>query len=356
MLALDVLAAGRADAVLEAERGAVLGRPLRALVAVDDVRHAVFQLARGHRREQVGGHPGQCRDGSRQKCGCTACVAPLLPELCAPAGLSGKGSWSGFRQAPFRQARGGSHAEDDGTGRHRHRRQPRHRSGDRRAVRGRRARRSCAWRAPSTRVIISSRALSPARSRGIKAVGGEATAVAADISSEAECLRLVEAARAAYGRVDTLGEQRRAQLLHPDRRLSDQPLDQGVRRQRPRAVHPLQGGPARHDRGRPRRHRQHQLGLGDRSRPRTLQGPDGARRRDVRREQGRPRALHPGPGAGSRAPRRHRRRLRVAVAGRADAGHGLSQAGRRPRRSARRAALDDGARRAAAGERAGRRR
>ena len=59
MLALDVLAAGRADAVLEAERGAVLGRPFRALVAVDDVRHAVFQLARGHRREQVGGHPGQ---------------------------------------------------------------------------------------------------------------------------------------------------------------------------------------------------------------------------------------------------------------------------------------------------------
>ena len=39
---------------------------------------------------------------------------------------------------------------------------------------------------------------------GIKSAGGEATAVAADISSEAECLRLVEAARAAYGRIDTL--------------------------------------------------------------------------------------------------------------------------------------------------------
>jgi NAD(P)-dependent dehydrogenase (short-subunit alcohol dehydrogenase family) len=39
---------------------------------------------------------------------------------------------------------------------------------------------------------------------GIKATGGEATAVAADISSEAECLRLVETARSAYGRVDTL--------------------------------------------------------------------------------------------------------------------------------------------------------
>jgi len=39
---------------------------------------------------------------------------------------------------------------------------------------------------------------------GIRAAGGEATPVAADISSESECLRLVEAARAAYGRIDTL--------------------------------------------------------------------------------------------------------------------------------------------------------
>jgi citronellol/citronellal dehydrogenase len=38
----------------------------------------------------------------------------------------------------------------------------------------------------------------------IGSAGGEATAVAADISTEAECLRLVEAARSAYGRVDTL--------------------------------------------------------------------------------------------------------------------------------------------------------
>jgi NAD(P)-dependent dehydrogenase (short-subunit alcohol dehydrogenase family) len=38
----------------------------------------------------------------------------------------------------------------------------------------------------------------------IRAAGGEAVAAAADISSEAECLRLVEAARAAYGPIDTL--------------------------------------------------------------------------------------------------------------------------------------------------------
>lgn len=38
----------------------------------------------------------------------------------------------------------------------------------------------------------------------IRASGGAAMAVAADISSETECLRLVEAARAAFGRIDTL--------------------------------------------------------------------------------------------------------------------------------------------------------
>ena len=38
----------------------------------------------------------------------------------------------------------------------------------------------------------------------IRGAGGEATAVAADISSEAECLKLVEAARTAYVGIDTL--------------------------------------------------------------------------------------------------------------------------------------------------------
>lgn len=40
--------------------------------------------------------------------------------------------------------------------------------------------------------------------RAIRAAGGEATAVAADVSEEASCLALVEAARAAYGPVDVL--------------------------------------------------------------------------------------------------------------------------------------------------------
>jgi len=38
----------------------------------------------------------------------------------------------------------------------------------------------------------------------IKAAGGEAMAVAADVSTEADCLRLIETARAAYGPIDIL--------------------------------------------------------------------------------------------------------------------------------------------------------
>jgi NAD(P)-dependent dehydrogenase (short-subunit alcohol dehydrogenase family) len=38
----------------------------------------------------------------------------------------------------------------------------------------------------------------------IRAAGGEATAVTADVSTEPECLKLVEAARAAYGPIDIL--------------------------------------------------------------------------------------------------------------------------------------------------------
>ncbi|MFI5002011.1 MAG: SDR family NAD(P)-dependent oxidoreductase, partial [Reyranellales bacterium] len=38
----------------------------------------------------------------------------------------------------------------------------------------------------------------------IVAAGGQAMAVAADISSESECLKVVAAARAAYGPIDTL--------------------------------------------------------------------------------------------------------------------------------------------------------
>ena len=44
----------------------------------------------------------------------------------------------------------------------------------------------------------------PARSSNIRAAGGEATAVQANISDEEECIALVEKARAAYGPIDIL--------------------------------------------------------------------------------------------------------------------------------------------------------
>ena len=53
-----VLGTRGADAVLEAEGGAVARCPLRTVGRVRDVGHALLHLARRHRREEVGRHPG----------------------------------------------------------------------------------------------------------------------------------------------------------------------------------------------------------------------------------------------------------------------------------------------------------
>ena len=65
-------------------------------------------------------------------------------------------------------------------------------------------------------------------------------------------------------------EQRGAELLHPDRGLPGEPLDARVRRRRPRPVHAVEGGPARHDRPPERRHHQHLVGGGDWPGPRPV--------------------------------------------------------------------------------------
>src|SRR6516225_151834 len=57
VLPRHVLGAARADAVEEAEVGAVLGDPLRSLGPVLDIGHAVLQLPRRFRHKQVGRHP-----------------------------------------------------------------------------------------------------------------------------------------------------------------------------------------------------------------------------------------------------------------------------------------------------------
>ena len=135
------------------------------------------------------------------------------------------------------------------------------------------------------------------------------------------------------------GEQRRAQLLHPDRGLSDQPLDQGLRRQRPCAVHPVQGRAAGHDRA-PAAARSSTSARASAIGPgrgpyddQTVRGGVmyGATKAALERfTQGLAQEVSQHGGIAVD--------LRVALAHRADAGHRLSQAGDGHRRSARRAA------------------
>ena len=74
----------------------------------------------------------------------------------------------------------------------------------------------------------------------IKEAGGEATAVAVNISEPEECEKLIEAARARLRADRCDGEQRRADVLRPDQGLPDQSLDALVGGELPRAVHPQQ--------------------------------------------------------------------------------------------------------------------
>ena len=135
----------------------------------------------------------------------------------------------------------------------------------------------------------------------IRAAGGEAMAVTADVSSEADCIALVDAARRAYGPIDILVNNAALTYYIPTADVSDQSLDARLRGERARAVHAVEGGAARHDRAAGRRDRQHQLGRGDRTRARAVCRQDGARRRAVRHLQGGAGALHPGAGAGGGA-------------------------------------------------------
>ena len=69
--------------------------------------------------------------------------------------------------------------------------------------------------------------------------GGEATAVAANISEPAECERLIQAARDAYGPVDVLVNNAALTYYIPIKDYPDQPLAALVGGELPRAVHPL---------------------------------------------------------------------------------------------------------------------
>ena len=182
MLAGDELAAGRADAVLEAERGAVLGRPFRARRRPSSTNGMRSFSSRGRlRREQVGRHPRQVEMAIGRNAVVLHASLPYCRN-CArrPAGTA---------RARFRQSEGGSHGKDDGTDRDRHRREPRHRPGDRRALRP-------GGRKGGLRRAHPERGRSPARGlarqhrgRHPRRRAARRRAVAADISSEAECLQ-----------------------------------------------------------------------------------------------------------------------------------------------------------------------
>ena len=185
----------------------------------------------------------------------------------------------------------------------------------------------------------------------IKAKGGEATACTADVSTEPDCIALVEAARRAYGTVDILVNNAAlnyylptetyptnrwircfAVNVHGPFMLSKEVLKDMIPK-RSGAIVNISSGAA--------------IGPG--------RGPydeqECAGRRDVRRHQSGAGAVHPGPGAGGRAVRWDQRDRGVAVSRRAHARHDPSQAGHRRGRPERRAADPDGPRRSAAGQR-----
>ena len=139
------------------------------------------------------------------------------------------------------------------------------------------------------------------------------------------------------------GEQRGADLLHPGQGFPAEAMDAIVRREPPRPVHAGAPGAAGHGPAQVGIDRQHLVGRGDRTRPRTIQERDGvSRRRMLRRREGGARAHHAGTRRGSLR-RRHLGDVRIAVASRPDAGHGASSSRDGARRSDRRAGRMDGA-------------
>ena len=190
--------------------------------------------------------------------------------------------------------------------------------------------------------------------RKIKDAGGQAVAVAVDVSSEEDCRKLIASAQDTFGTVDILVNDAALTYYKPIVDYNVEALGQGICRQCARALHAVANGASRYDRSTSRCDREHLIGLGDRPGPRPVQGgPPCQWRHDVRRHQGGAGALHARARAGGRNAQ-HSGVRRVAVADRGHARHRLSQAHEGHGRPQRRAAVLHGARGAAAGKRAGR--
>ena len=135
---------------------------------------------------------------------------------------------------------------------------------------------------------------------GIRAAGGEARMVVANIGEEEECLRLVEETRAAYGPIDILVNNAVTNFAHPGLRVPFEALADRLCGEHPRAVHPRARDDSGHAGAGRRRDREHLLGCRDRARPRPLRVDRlGRHGRPLRLDEGGAGALHAGPRGGA---------------------------------------------------------
>ncbi len=131
---------------------------------------------------------------------------------------------------------------------------------------------------------------------GIKKAGGVAEAVTCDVSSEADCEKLVAETHKLYGPVDVLVNNAALTYFIP---VKDFPPKRWMRSFAVNLHGPFILSHLVLQDMVPRKSgcdRQHFVGRGDRTRPRTVQERDGVpRRRVLRRGEGRARALHARP-------------------------------------------------------------
>ena len=176
----------------------------------------------------------------------------------------------------------------------------------------------------------------------IKEAGGEATAVAVNVSLTEECEKLVQDTRDIYGPPDVLVNNAALTYFIP---VKDFPVNRWLRSwlvnfQAPFILSKL----VLEDmipRG-VRQHRKHIVGIGGRTGPGALsRRAAGQRQHLLRRGEGRPGAVHPGPGHGD-LPARDFGHLRFAVTGGPDAGNRVPQPGHRHGRPPRRTTGIDG--------------
>ena len=105
----------------------------------------------------------------------------------------------------------------------------------------------------------------------IRESGGEATAIAANISLPEDCERLVEETKAAYGPANVLVNNAALTYFIPIKDFPLKPVATHMVGERTRTFSAEPTCPARHDRGQGRQHRKHIVELGNRAGASALQ-------------------------------------------------------------------------------------